>query len=582
MRKTLLIAAAGFAALALFSGGAGAQGAAAPSWAGTCGLPRQTPLWVDYGWPDLASIFGRRGIIVTGAGGDYPAQMRTAGADTVFFDLSLKNRVGQPLTPADPSTIKDRADKLFAFASQQMGCSTPTMVENELFGAGLVTPWSDTNVQYRANVLAYLQELAAKGAHPVLLINSNPYTAGDAGTWWQQVGAVADIVREAYLPAPALWKAGPLLANRTLRTAYRRYIGQLTSIGIPPQKLGIMVSFSTTKGAGGRNGLQPRSAWFEVAKWQALAARTVAKETGIGSIWAWGWAEWTAAEQDPDKATAACVWLWTRSPSLCDAPSAAGPGFDTSLTEGQIRLPAGVQCTTGKSRLSSAAIGQLARLTGDRDTAYTALWQRLVENAADPVSPKTVLAAERAVIADRFGGSRGAYLSALAQAHAGVAVARGILGDELRRAGVEAGLSAQTPSGADVTTFYRSYPDVLVRSVKTKQPTPWLDNRTSGMILSAVAPEELFTGGARRIWTPSGFVSVTPRGDAVPLGSVPLSQARGGIVAALKQFSRGEAYERWSEAMQKRALNTATCARDDLPQVGAIELSSYVPFLRLS
>ena len=37
--------------------------------------------------------------------------------------------------------------------------------------------------------------------------------------------------------------------------------------------------------------------------------------------------------------------LWTRDSSLCDGPDAAGSGFDDSLTEGQIALPQGVQCS---------------------------------------------------------------------------------------------------------------------------------------------------------------------------------------------------------------------------------------------
>ena len=45
--------------------------------------------------------------------------------------------------------------------------------------------------------------------------------------------------------------------NRMLRQAYRRGLQDFLSIGIPPQKLGFMVSFSTTRGFGGRNDLQP-------------------------------------------------------------------------------------------------------------------------------------------------------------------------------------------------------------------------------------------------------------------------------------------------------------------------------------
>jgi hypothetical protein len=67
-----------------------------------------------------------------------------------------------------------------------------------------------------------------------------------------------------------------VLGNRNLRTAYRAAVSNLTDAGIPANKVGIMVSFATTKGFGGRSGLEPVSAWYRVAKWQALAAQQVA------------------------------------------------------------------------------------------------------------------------------------------------------------------------------------------------------------------------------------------------------------------------------------------------------------------
>jgi hypothetical protein len=567
----------------LVPGGADAAPRAAPPpvWAGSCGIPTTSPVWVDYGWPTLASVFGKPAVVVGGSTGGFPAQMRQAGASTVYFDLYLSSRVGQPSAPADPSGLQDKAQKLYDFAVAQIGCPNPTIVENELFGAGLVTPWSDTNAQYRANVLAFLQALAQRGAHPVLLINSDPYTGGDAAGWWQQVASVADIVREAYIPATTIWKQGPIVGNRTLRTAYRNDVGELTSIGISPQRLGLMVSFSTTKGFGGRNGLEPASAWFAVAKWQALAAKTVAQELGIGSIWSWGWAEWSAAETDADKPAAACVWLWARSASLCDGPAAAGAGFDASLTEGQIVLGAGVQCTINGRSVSSDAIQKLTPLTGDPEIAFTALFQRVVEAPLAPVSPAQVLAAERSIVRTRFNGSRAGYLAALAKAHATVAIARAVIGDELRRARLEAQQSVGPPTVAEVTTFYQSYPELEARLVTTKLPTAWLGNRTRGLLLAATAPEQLFRGGARSVWSPVGLVKVQPLAPAVPLGSLPLSQARPAIVAALEQFARGEAFERWSEVLQQRALATAICARDNLPQPGVIDLSTWLPFLRL-
>jgi hypothetical protein len=552
----------------------------APAYAGTCGLPATSPLWIDYGWPDLAAGFEKPGVILTSTGLGFTQQVKQAGVPAVFFDLNFKNRVGQPATPTDPSTIVDRANRLFDYAAAQVECSTPTIVENELFGAGLVTPWSETNTTYRQNVLVFLQTLAARGAHPVLLVNSTPYTAGDAGTWWQQVAQVSDIVRESYVPATVVWKAGAIVGNRTLRQTYRRQLQDFFSIGIPPQKLGIMVSFSTTRGFGGRNGLEPVDAWLQVAKWQALAARTVAAETGIGSIWSWGWGEWTDAEKDPDKPAAACVWLWARNPSLCDGPAQAAD-FDVSRTEGQLTLTPGVQCTIGGRALSNDAIQKLQLMTGDRDTAFSALYERLVESKVAPVSTAAVLKAEKYVIATQFKGSRSAYVAALGQAHANVTIARGVLGDELRRARIEATLPTATPSESEVETFYTSYPDLLARAVQAKQKASWLGAGKKGLIISAVAPELLFSGGARTVWTPLGSVAVKPLGGSTVLGAVPLALARPAIVNALRTFARGEAFDRWTEKQQQGTLATTICARDDMPQPSAVELSTYLPFLRL-
>ena len=79
-----------------------------------------------------------------------------------------------------------------------------------------------------------------------------------------------------------------------------------------------------------------------------LAVKQVSREIPLATIWSWGWGEWAAADRDPDKPAAACVYLWTRNPSLCAGPSMAGPEFDRSLTEGQLRLPGGTQCTDAR------------------------------------------------------------------------------------------------------------------------------------------------------------------------------------------------------------------------------------------
>jgi hypothetical protein len=555
-------------------------------YAGECGLANAQPLWFEFGWPDPAfdSILGKAGVAIGASSGSYPSQMRARGTATVYFDLHLNNRVGSSAKPFDPSLIATKAKGLFDGAVRQTGCQTPVIVENELAGPSLVTPWSDNYAQYRANVLALLQQLASSGAHPVLLIPKAPYTGGDAGEWWTQVARVAEIVREIYVPANLTWKQGAVLGNRNLRNAYRHAVTTVTDAGIPPNRVGIMVSFATTQGFGGRNGLSPPSAWYDVAKWQALAAKQVAAETGLASIWSWGWGEWNAAEKDPAKPYAMCAWMWARSPTFCNAPKAIGASFDASLKEGQLSLlPAGTQCLVGKRSLRVADVSRLQAVTGDPASAFSAAYERLVESTYTPVSPSEVLRAERAVIAQSFGGSRSAYVAALRNAHATVAVARGVLGDELRRARVEDTLFAPKPSASEVETFYSSYPELDVRLVQVAPRPSWLPSGR-GLALSQVAPDRVFTlprGKASVVRTGEGEFRVKALGDAQPLGAVPLAKAKPAIEAALREFARGDQFERWTVGKQRFALNGALCRGDDLPQPSTVDLTTYLPFLRL-
>ena len=172
-----------------------------------CGLPQAQPLWVDYAdgmVPFWSTIFARPGIVAAASQFIVPPQLRAKGAETVYFDLYLNNRVGTPSKPADPATIQARADKLFDTAVTSSGCDHSLIAEEAgLFGAQLPTPWTATTAQYRANVLAYLQRLADRGARPFLLLRTGrtPTTA-DAYAWWQTAAQAADIVPEVYFLGP--------------------------------------------------------------------------------------------------------------------------------------------------------------------------------------------------------------------------------------------------------------------------------------------------------------------------------------------------------------------------------------------
>jgi hypothetical protein len=572
------------AAVCLLAAG---RAASDPVFAGQCGIGAQQTVWGDYGWPNLLPVLARPGtLLAANTVPGYPEAARARGATTYAFDLHMNRRVGTPTAPANPSTIAAAAESYYQKAVENSGgCTTPLVVENELLGVTIPTPWSDSTAQYRADVLAYLQDLAAKGAHPVLLINKTPYAgSSDALEWWQSVSKVADIVREVYLPATQVWPLGPIVGNRYVRVNYRNAVTALMSMGIPANRLGIMISVLSHPGVGGRNGLQPASAWNQVVKWMALSAKQVARETNLGSVFSWGFQAWNPKERDPNKPKAACVWLWTRQRSLCNAPRMLGKSFDRSLTEGQIRISHGAVCTVqGAGAVGGGELGSLTALTGDRDAALSALFERAVESSQRRVSQRALLAAQHQVIRDSFHGSRSAYVAALGQAHATVGTALGVLGDEIRRARLELPRYAAKPSGEEVAAFYAAYPDMLVRRVHASPTPPWLGRRT-GFAVAEAAPHRLFTlpaGRKSRLSTLVGTFKVRPLGPAQPLGALPLSTVRPAIVAALRGFGRAQSFERWTIQQQNHALNRTTCLRDQLPQPAAIDLTQYLPFLRI-
>ena len=553
--------------------------------AGDCGLPGTTPLWIDYAGHD-APIVPKPGMILAVSSGTVvPAQMRAAGAATIMFDLNLNKRVGTTSAPADPATIPDKAKRLFDFAVTVTGCDHPLIAENELFGAQTPTPWSTTNGQYRANVLLLLQELQRLGATPAITIANPPYTGGEAADWWREAAKAAILIRQVYFTSPGpkgLYKLGPERASRSMRKGMRGLISRFSEIGIPAGRVALELQFQSAAGQGGRQGLQPRSAWLEFVKLETLAAKQVAAETKIQGVWSWGWPSFSVAGNDPDKGAAACVYLWTRDAKLCDGPKLAGVSFNTSLTEGQISLPAGVRCTLGKSTILKADVGRTAALTGDLGSAASALLQRAVLRAQVPVDPATVLAAERAIIRDRFGGSGSRYRSALAALQLSVRDARAIVADRLARDLVKTRFRPKAPSSNEVSEFLTTYAGTRVRLVTATPDAPWLGGVGRGLAIETIAPEEVFTlrqGKQRQIDTLDGRFRVRPLGPALPLYALAPSSAVNVARAVLGRFAKDAVYDRWLRTQQEALLANAVCARDDVPTTGDIDLTAWAPFL---
>ena len=76
-----------------------------------------------------------------------------------------------------------------------------------------------------------------------------------------------------------------------------------------------------------------------------------------------------------------------------------------------------------------------------------------------------------------------------------------------------------------------------------------------------------------------GRIQVTPLGDTIFLGAVPLQEARPAIVSSLSRFARVSAYETWLAKAQERALDQATCVGDKIPSPAALTLDDLLPFV---
>ena len=551
----------------------------------SCGLPAGGPLWVDYAGHD-APIAPKPGLVLAVSSGTaIPAQMRAAGAATVFFDLHLNDRVGTPSAPADPATIAAKAKREFDFAVSVTGCATPLVAENELFGAQTPTPWTATTAQYRANVLALLEALNALGATTAVTIANPPFTGGEAADWWRRLAQTSILVRQVYFTSPGpkgLYALGPERASRALRRGMRALVATFGRIGIPAGRVALELQFQSAPGQGGRQGLQPRSAWLEFVKLEALAAKQVAADTKVQGVWSWGWPTFSTAGVDPDKPAAACVYLWARDPRLCDGPKAAGAGFDPSLAAGRLDLPAGVRCTVGGGRILKADVARTAAVTGDRDSAATALLQRVVLRSQAPVDPLTVLAAERAIVRERFGGSASRYGAALAAAHVTPADARAILADRIGRDRVEQRFRPRPPTADQVADFLATYAATRVRLVALDQPAPWLGDADRGYAVATIAPREVFVlpqNRRRMLDTVDGRFGVRALGPPLPLYALAPADARAVAARLLGRFAKDDVYERWLRTQESRALADAMCVRDALPSGGDVDLTAWVSFL---
>ncbi len=162
--------------------------------------------------------------------------------------------------------------------------------------------------------------------------------------------------------------AGDLLGRPARRLARRcasrsaRRCSRSSASACRPAKLGLMLGFQSGIGYAGREGLQPTDSWLEVVKLEALAAkagRGRARHRRRSGRGAGGRSTRRAPTRTrPSRRARTCGRATPRSATCSNRSTAASTA---RLTEGQIDLAAGVQCTIGTSKAGviTAALDRL-------------------------------------------------------------------------------------------------------------------------------------------------------------------------------------------------------------------------------
>ncbi|MDX6560576.1 MAG: hypothetical protein QOD65_390 [Gaiellales bacterium] len=551
------------------------------------------PLPVEFSDGSVAlrqAVFARPGITVASTGPNVAKALRAAGASTAYWEMGLANLVGTPSAPADPATMDAVAASELQKAQASTACANPLIALNELIGSETAGPLPAPAQRYRDAVLALMRALAAQGATPFLLVPRR-YTVQGTEDWWRQVAQVGWLVPEAYFPATDFAPVvDPFITSRMIRVRYRKWISDLTALGIPASRLGLMLGFQSE--ASGRAGLQPAAVWLEIVKLQSQAGVVVSRELGLSSLWSWGWGTFTTQDATPpapaEKQAAACTYLWARDPLLCDAPTTAAtlaiPGFDPDLTAGAVDLAPDLQCRYDGGSFTTKELTALTAAGVTSANALTALLERSLVRAKTTVGPTALLRAERSVIAGVFNGKRGQYRQFLQVAGATPAVARDVIRDQLLEAKLARGLRVPPITGADVTAFMKAHAGTRTRSVESVRPVRWLVGQTRGVAIPGLAPPSVLsatTGTTVLVHAEDGPVRVRVLGAKVALPRAERSKARLAVRALMLAGARRVALGDWLTGAETTAFNTALCRADDVPAPVRSKLLQQWPELRL-
>ena len=247
--------------------------------------------------------------------------------------------------PADPTRSRPRRRSCSTQAAASSACSTPWIALNELFGSRLAAPWTATTPRTAPNVLALDAGAGRRRRASGAVGAREPHGRRATASWWRQVAQSADDRLRGLLRRHArIYPIGPGDGEPAQRLGIRSVVAHFESADVAADTARDHARLPfrpQTPGIAGRQGLEPTEAWLRVVKWEALAARQVATEEHLSSIWSWGWGTFGPESVDEDKAAAACAYLWTRDPTCCDAPAEAAGGLQHLARGGADRAAEG-------------------------------------------------------------------------------------------------------------------------------------------------------------------------------------------------------------------------------------------------
>ena len=149
--------------------------------------------------------------------------------------------------------------------------------------------------------------------------------------------------------------------------------------------------------------------------------------------------------------------------------------------------------------------------------------------------------------------------------------------------------SVDSPAGrvssGDVARFRATYAPVLARELVVSPAPSWLPGGR-GVALATSAPDAVFrvrTGRRTTIRTVEGTFTVEARDDTTALAALPYDLARlRDRAGARRGAPRGCVRGLDAPHAEGSAESKLVCERDRLPELGVVDISSYVPFLSLS